>query len=164
MNYILIGEIVNTHGLKGELRILSDFKFKQEVFKEDQTIYLGKRKQEMVIKSYRPHKAYDMITFKGIDSIDSAIIFKTDQVFINRDDLKIDGYVNEDIVGLQVYNDDTLIGVVDSIMKSPKDDILVIKSKSKKHLIPFIDEFVIKVDLNKKEIRIKVIEGLLNDN
>lgn len=164
MNYILIGEIVNTHGLKGELRLLSEFRFKKDVFKEGQTVYLGKRKQEMVIKSYRPHKAYDMITFEGIDSIDAAIIFKTDQVFINRDDLKIDGYVNEDIVGLQVYNGDTLIGVVDSIMKSPKDDILVIKSKTQKHLIPFIDEFVINVDLNRKEVKIKIIEGLLNDN
>jgi len=73
------------------------------------------------------------------------------------------GYVDEDIIGLNVYNEDKLIGVVDNIMKN-KQEILVIKDNNKSYLVPFVDEFVINIDLDSKRMDIKVIEGLLNDN
>ena len=73
---VYVGEIVNTHGIKGELRIVSDFKYKSEVFVPGKKLYLGKRRQEEIIKTYRKHKNYDMITFERIDDINEAIIFK----------------------------------------------------------------------------------------
>ena len=59
--YIYLGKIVNTHGIKGEIRILSDFDYKDIVFKKDFKIYIGKDKQEETINTYRVHKNYDMI-------------------------------------------------------------------------------------------------------
>lgn len=160
---VYVGEIVNTHGIKGELRIISDFKYKDSVFIENKKLYLGKRKQEVIIKTYRKHKNYDMVTFEGITDINDAIPFKGDEVFVKREDLDIDGYVDEDIIGLNVYNEDKLIGIVDNIMKN-KQEILVIKDDNKSYLVPFVDEFVINIDLDNKRMDIKVIEGLLNDN
>lgn len=160
---VYVGEIVNTHGIKGELRIISDFKYKDSVFIENKKLYLGKRKQEVIIKTYRKHKNYDMVTFEGITDINDAILFKGDEVFVKREDLDIDGYVDEDIIGLNVYNEDKLIGIVDNIMKN-KQEILVIKDDNKSYLVPFVDEFVINIDLDNKRMDIKVIEGLLNDN
>ena len=63
MEYIYVGKIVNTHGIKGEIRILSDFKYKNEIFKENFKLYIGTQKQEMIIKNYRKHKMYDMVLF-----------------------------------------------------------------------------------------------------
>ena len=60
MKYVYIGKIVNTHGIKGELRILSDFKYKDKVFKSNMLIYIGKDKIEEKIVSYRKHKNFDM--------------------------------------------------------------------------------------------------------
>ena len=164
MNYIFIGEIVNTHGLKGELRIISDFNFKKDVFKKGQVLYVGKRKEKMVINTYRYHKIYDMVTLDGINDINDAIVFKGDKVYVDRDSLNVDGFLNEDIIGVSVYNEDSLIGSVESIMKSPRYDILVVTDKEKRNLIPFIDEFVVKVDLPNNRIDIKAIEGLLSEN
>ena len=59
MNYIYIGDVVNTHGLKGEVRLLSDFKFKDSVFKPGMKFYIGKDKYEEVVNSYRKHKNYE---------------------------------------------------------------------------------------------------------
>ncbi len=160
---VYVGEIVNTHGLKGELRIISDFKFKDKLFIEGRKLYLGKRKQEVLLKSYRKHKNYDMVTFEGINNINDAIIFKNDDVFVKRDELDIDGYVDEDIIGLDVYSDGNYIGKVNSIIKN-KQEILVIENNKKNYLIPFVDEFVKNIDLDKKIISVNLIEGLIDEN
>lgn len=164
MNYIYIGEIVNTHGIKGELRIISDFKYKELVFKENFKVYVGNRKEKLIIKTHRFHKIYDMLTFEGIDDINEAIVYKGDSVYINRDDIKVDGYLDEDIIGLNVYELDKLIGTVDGILKSNAHDILVIKNNKKNHMIPFIDEFIVNIDIENKRIDIKTIEGLIDEN
>ena len=158
---VYVGEIVNTHGIKGELRIVSDFKYKAEVFVPGKKLYLGKRRQEEIIKTYRKHKNYDMITFERIDDINEAIIFKGDDVFIKREELVIDGYVDEDIIGLDVYSS-KFVGKVDTILKN-KQEILVIKNNEKTYLVPFVEEFV-SVDLDNKRINLNVIEGLLDEN
>ena len=56
MEYLYLGKIVNTHGIKGEIRILSDFKYKSDVFKIGNNLYIGKNKIQEVINSYRVHK------------------------------------------------------------------------------------------------------------
>lgn len=160
---IYVGEIVNTHGIKGELRIISDFKFKEAVFVKGKKLYLGKRKQEVIIKTYRTHKNYDMVSFEGINDINEAIIFKDDDVYVNRKDLDINGYVDEDIIGLNVYSNGELIGKVDNILKN-KQEILVIKNKSKTYMVPNVSEFIKKIDLENKRMDINVIEGLLDEN
>ena len=75
MEYIYIGDIVNTHGLKGELRIISDFKYKNEVFKPGFNIYVGRQKEKLEIKTYRQHKNYDMVTLVDVNGIEEAIAY-----------------------------------------------------------------------------------------
>lgn len=164
MDYIYIGEVVNTHGLKGEIRISSKFDYKEIIFNKGNKIYIGKNKQEQVINSYRFHKVYDMVTLQGLNSIEEVLIYKGEAVFINRNDFEFPGFVNEDIIGLDVYDGDKKIGKVIQILKSAAHDILVITNNNKKSYVPYVDEFILNVDLEKKQIKIKVIEGLLNED
>lgn len=164
MDYIYVGEVTNTHGLKGEIRIISDFEFKNKVFIQDMILYLGKRKQPQTINTYRVHKNYDMVTFDGIDDINEAIVFKGDSVYIKRNSIEIDGYLNEDLIGLNVIAENKIIGTISKIMKSVAHDILVVENKKHQSLIPYVSEFVKKIDLNNKIIEINVIEGLLNED
>jgi len=159
---VFIGEIVNTHGIKGELRIVSNFKYKDAVFKKNMNFYIGKRKQEVTVNTYRKHKIFDMVTFEGIDSINDAIAFKGDYVYVKREDLDIDGYVDEDIIGLIAYDNDKQIGVVEDIIKNKKDNLLI-KNDKKTYMIPFVEELV-NVDINNQKVYINVIEGLLDEN
>ena len=164
MNYIYIGEIVNTHGIKGELRILSDFKYKRDVFKPGSIFYIGQRKERLKVTHYRVHKNFDMVTFEGIDDINEAIAYKGDMVYVNRDDIEVDGILNEDLIGIDVYTQYGFIGTIETIMKSNAHEILVIVGDHKKHMIPYVEEFVKRIDLSKHRMDIEVIEGLLNEN
>ena len=161
MNLIYLGKIVNTHGLKGEIRIISDFKFKVDVFKVNNIVYINNNKY--VIKSYRYHKIYDMITLEGIDTIEKAEIFKGLEVFINKEDYTFKGYLNEEIIGLDVYDDNIYKGKVIDILSNSANDLLVIDGV-KKHMVPNIDEFVSKIDLDENKIYIKYIRGLDNED
>lgn len=162
--YIKIGEIVNTHGIKGEVRIVSDIKYKEQIFKKDVNLYIGKKKEKLVIHSYRQHKIYDMVTFVGFDNINEVLIYKGEDVFIKREEVKIEGYFNDELIGLDVYSNDKYIGKVINILKGVKNDNLVVTKDKNKNLIPNIPEFIEKVDLENAKIFIKEIEGLINEN
>ena len=164
MNYIYIGDIVNTHGLKGELRIISDFKYKEKVFKPEFKIYVGRQREELEIKTYRQHKNYDMVTLVDVNGIEEAIVYKGDSVYINRDDIEIDGYFDEDLIGLEAYTDDKYVGNVNDVLKNKANDILVITSEDKRFLVPNISEFIVNVDLENKRININNVKGLFDEN
>ena len=111
---IYIGKIVNTHGLKGEIRIISDFKYKNNVFKINNLIYIDDKKYR--IKSYRYHKIYDMITLENIDTIEQAENLKGKNIYIDRNDYKFDGLLDEDLLGLSAYDNEVYKGNVIDIL------------------------------------------------
>lgn len=164
MDLIYVGKLVNTHGLKGEVRIISDFKYKNDVFKKGRNLYIGKNNYKLEINSYRKHKIYDMVTFVGINSIDDVIKYKGDNVYIDRCEFEFEGILDEDIIGMEVYADDNLIGKVISILKNSVHSILVVEKNGKKNMIPYVDEFVKNIDIKDKKIEINVIEGLIDEN
>lgn len=164
MELICVGNVVNTHGLKGEVRLISDFKYKETVFKKGNNLYIGYDKEHLKINSYRKHKMYDMLTFDNINSIEDVIGYKGDKVYINREEFNFDGILDEDIIGMNVYGNDALIGKVTTIMKSSVQNILVVENENSKSMIPFVDEFILNIDTKNKRIDIKVIEGLINEN
>lgn len=164
MNYIYIGDIVNTHGIKGEVKILSHFKYKSNVFIKGTPIYIGKNKEKQVINSYRKHKIFDMITLLGFDDINEVLRFKGEPVYIDKNEVKIDGILNEELINMDVYNEDSFIGKVTDILNNGVYDILVIEKENNKNLVPNINEFIKNIDLENKKIQINMIEGLINEN
>ena len=128
MKYLYLGKIVNTHGIKGELRILSNFKYKDRIFKNGFKIYIGKEKREEEIVTYRPHKGFDMVTLKGYNNINDVLKYKSLNVFINKEDLILNDneYLDEDLISLSVMCDNKCIGKVHKIEKYPHQDIFVI--------------------------------------
>lgn len=104
---------------------------------------------------------FDMITLVGFTNINEVLKYKNMPVYINKKDLKIDGYLDEDLIGLSVYVKDKFIGKVTDIIKNSKYSILVITDKN---MVPNLPEFIEKVDIDKHKIIIKEIEGLINEN
>lgn len=164
MKYILIGKIVNTHGLKGEVRILSSFKYKQKVFIPNMKIYIGKDKICEVINSYRHHKMFEMITMNGYNDINQVLKYKGEYVFINKEDIKLSAneYLDEDIIGLNVYTEDKLLGIVKRIDNHNGNEILYVKNDDKTYLIPYNFDIIKSVNLEKKEMKVENIIGLFD--
>lgn len=161
MDFIYLGKIVNTHGIKGEVRILSYVDFKEEVFKKGNKLYIGKNKCLEIINTYRVHKNYDMVTFDGKDNINDVLKYKGLDVYVNKSDINYNGFFDEDLIDLDVYSSDKYIGKIESISYGKKYDFINIRSlENKKFIVPKIDEFIEKVDLENKKIFIKEIKGL----
>lgn len=162
MRYIKIGKIVNTHGIKGELRLLSKFPYKEDVFKIDMPIYIEKQEKE-IINSYRKHKNFDMITLKGYNNINEVLKYKGKNVYVNSEDIKLSSnkYLDEDIVGLEVIFDGKMVGKVSCVERYDKMVLLRIDGK-KEYLVPYNYDLIEKVDLDNNRIYIKYIKGLFD--
>lgn len=160
MEYIYIGKIVNTHGLKGEIRIISDFNEKEEVFKKEFKIYLGTNKEEKIIKNYRKHKNYDMVMLNEIDSIEKALNYKNTTVFVNREDIKKE-IIIEDLLNYYVYEENKFIGKVTSLEKGVKYPYIVINNK---YRVPYLKEFIKEIDKENTKVNIYYKEGLIDEN
>lgn len=162
MDYIYIGKIVNTHGLKGELRIISSFERKDLVFIKGMHLYLGRKKEEFIINTYRHHKNFDMVTFEGYNDINDVLRFKNLYVYVNRDSLNLDNdYLDSDLIDFDVYNKDTLIGKVIDIIDYGNNKIVKVKNNDKEILIPYNEQFIKKVELSSKKIIVELIEGMI---
>ena len=129
--YIYIGKIVNTHGIKGEVRILSDFEKKDRVFVVGMPIYIGRKKEKEIINSYRHHKKFEMITMKVYNDINQILKYKGLYVYIKKEDLKLekDEYLETDLIGLSVMVDGIKKGIVEDIGDAGHNKLLIIKCK-----------------------------------
>lgn len=153
MKYIYIGKISNTHGIKGEIKIKSDFLRKDLIFNKGFKLYIGPDKCCETINTYRVHQEYDMVTFDGITNINDVLKYKGMNVFINRDDLKLDTseYLIEDLIGFKVIENKKELGIVKDFVYNSTNILLIVSSK-KEFYIPYNSRYIESVSLEKKEI------------
>lgn len=153
MNKVILGKYVNTHGIKGEIRIKSNFPYKSKVFKIGNEIIINDVNYK--INSYRVHKEYDMVTLDGINSINDIPFPKNTKVFIDRDKylLKND-YLDSDLIGFIVYNNRLEREVTGIYYINDKKKLI----ETKEGYIPF--ELVKDIDLDNKKILVEEVDGL----
>lgn len=163
MEYICIGKIVQTHGIKGELRIRSNFLKKDRVFKKGFTLYLGDDKKAEVISTYRPHKEFDMVTFEGYDNINQVLDYLKLLVYAKKEDIELneDEYILEELVGLNVIEDGLCLGKVNEIVYNNSNILLNVISEEHNFYIPNNSNFIKKVNLNDKEVIVENAKGLI---
>lgn len=164
MEYIKIGKIVNTHGIKGEIRLLSNFKYKEKVFVKDVDIYIGKEKIKETINSYRHHKQFEMITLKGISNINDVLKYKGEIAYIKKDDLKLKGneYLDEDLIGFNIIIDKRIVGTVVDIRKDTYQKQLVVNKDENIYLVPLVYGIIKDINLIEKNIELENVEGLID--
>ena len=155
---LYIGDLVNTHGIKGEVRIISNFKYKEVVFKPNNYIYINGEK--LKIKTYRKHKNYDMVTFENYDNINDVLNFKGNKVYIDKKEYTFPGILNEDLYGINVYDNKKYIGILKNIISNGSGELLVVQGK-KEYLIPYVDEFVKNIG---EDIELNLIKGLIDED
>ncbi len=160
----LVGTIVSTHGIKGEVKVKSDTSF--ERFKVNATLYLKKDNKEIpiIINSHRVHNGLDLITFNNLNDINDVLPYINCSLYAlhNNDELEDGEFYYEDIIGLIAYDqENNLIGEIVDLREVPQGLILEINYKNKIVLVPFVDEYVMNIDIENKKIMIMVIEGLI---
>ena len=150
MKYIFIGRIVNTHALKGEVRIVSNFEYKNRIFKENTLLYIGENKDKEIIETYRKHKQFDMVKFKGIDYINDVLKYKGSKIYIDESilNLKDDEILISELINMDVYNDNKYVGKITEYRSDNGNNMLRVNNK----LIPYNKDFITKIDKENKSI------------
>ncbi|MDD9138384.1 ribosome maturation factor RimM [Fructobacillus sp. CRL 2054] len=168
-NYFKIGSIVNTHGIRGELKVKAITDFAEERFAKGATVYRLSNNQYIAetVEKARVHKGMWLITFKGITNINEVEAYKGEDLYVaeaDRDDLDDGEYYYSDIIDCTVQDEDgQVIGAVKEIMETGANDVWIVKRpKGADALIPVIADVVKDVNIDDKVITIDVLEGLLD--
>lgn len=165
--YFEIGQIVNTFGIKGEVKVVP-FTDDIERFEELNSIYVVKNKKliEYEIEQIKYHKNMIILKLKNVEDMNTAEKLKGCYIQIHRKDareLPEGTYFIADIIGSQVITDDgKILGIVDDIYNTGAKDIFVVKDEmGKQILLPHIEEVILNIDVEKQIVTVHLLEGLV---
>ena len=164
VEFIPVGQIVNAHGIKGEVK-LNPMGFDPEFLADFDVLYIGGKRTE--VKAARVHKSVVLLTLPGVNDMDAALALKGKAVTIRRDDVEVpEGYYfDEEIEGLQVVDSATeaVIGKVKRVLTYPAHKIYEVKGE-REYLIPAVPGvFIESVNLDAEVIRVHMMKGLATD-
>ena len=158
MDKVYIGKIVSTHGIKGELKILSDFDYKDKVFVVGKKLIIDDKEYE--IKSYRVHKNFDMVILDDYTDINEVLFLLKKDVYVSKDSLDFnnDEILDEDLITYKVLTNTGKIGIIKEIFKASETNKIIRVLFDKEVLIPY--NFIKKIDKDKKEVYVELIDGM----
>ena len=168
MEFLAVGQIVRTIGLKGEVKIYPSTHFRDTRFKKGSHVFLLNEnkeiERELTIKLHRTNGDCDNIIFEEIDSIEEAEKINKRYLFVekNPEILGKNEYFYSDLIGMKVdFDNGQTIGTVKAIEEYNSYATLRVKTTEKDVLIPFVNAFISSVSLEEKHIIVKYIKGLL---
>lgn len=164
MDYITIGKIIGTHGIKGEVKVdpLTD---NINRFVDLDKVYIGKSNLELSINNMRFFKKGILLRFNGYENINDVLQFKDEYLKVKFEDkieLDEDKYFIFELLDMKVYDiKNNYVGIIVDIIQGASNDVYVIDSGKEEILIPAVKEFIKKVDTENNEMIISPIEGMI---
>lgn len=164
---IEIGQIVNTYGIKGFLKVVP---YTDDItrFEKLNNIYIQTKKslETVAIEEVKYSKNLVLLKIKGIDDINSAEIYKNCYIKIDRKDaveLPEDSYFIIDLIGVEVITDEgENIGNIIDVFSTGANDVYVVKNElGKQVLLPAIGDVIKNVDIKNKKMIVHLLEGLV---
>lgn len=168
MDFLTVGTIVRTIGLKGEVKVYPSTHFRDSRFSKGSHVFLLDENhnivEDLLIVKHAKNGDCDNLIFEGFDSIEKVEKFVHKDLFVKKDVsfLKNGEYFYSDLEGMDAYFDNgSLIGKVIKVEEFTSYATLRIKHSPKDVLVPFVKAFIESVSLEEKKIIVKYIEGLL---
>ncbi len=157
--FLEAGEIVSTHGIRGEVKILPwtdgpDFLLDFTRFCID--------KKEYKVTSCRVQKTCNLVKLTGVDTVEDAQALRGKTVYIYREDAPKDIIFAAELIGVEVYADGACIGNVTEVMDYPGNKVYVVTGEHA-YYIPAVKAFVLDTDLDSNRMEVKLIEGMRTD-
>ena len=163
-----VGIISSTHGVRGEVKVFpttDDMKRFKKL--KDVLVDTGNEYLTLQVEGGKFFKQFAILKFKGYDNIDDIVKYKGKGLFVTRENavkLQKDEYFIADLIGLKVVNEDeSFTGVLKDVMETGANDVYVVESSDGKEvLIPAIKDCILKVDFEKEQILVHLLDGLLD--
>ena len=160
MDKIYVGTIVSTHGIKGEIRIISKLEqsLKEKVFKVDNSILINDK--EYKLKSYRRHKNYDMVLLDDFNNINDVLFLMKQKVYIDSKYIELSAKEDFELnyKEYEVITSDKQKGVVKALEETGNNyKIIRVVVNNKEELVPYNEHFLKKIDSSKKQVEIELL-------
>ena len=159
LQFIEAGEIVSTHGVRGELKVLSWLDCPEYLLDFDRVRIDG---VERVVESCRVQKTCNLLKVKGIDTMDDAQTLRGKVVEIFRSDVDDDIIFAAELIGMEVYSQNELIGSITDVLDYPGNSVYVVKGQHE-YMIPAVKTFILSTDLAANRMEVQLIEGMRSD-
>ena len=160
-NLLPTGQIVNTHGLRGHVKVMPWADDPDDLLDFDR-FFIDKKEYEVEHASRQ--KNMILLKLAGVDSIDDAIALRNKEISISRDDIELEEGVVfiADLIGVPVLADGVEIGKITEVLTPPGNDVYVVKGQHE-YMIPAVKEFIEELNPEAGFVKVRLIEGMQTD-
>ena len=159
LQYIEAGEIVTTHGVRGEVKVLCWLDDPEMLCEFDRCRIDGK---EIVMESVRVQKTCNLVKLQGVDTMEAAQAMRGKKLELYREDIDDDVIFAAELIGVEVYSEGNRIGRITDVLDYPGNSVYVVKGEHE-YMIPAVNQFILSTDMDKNEMQVKLIEGMRTD-
>ena len=159
LQYIEAGEIVSTHGIRGEVKVLPWVDSPEFLTDFKRVVIEGKTYS---VESCRVQKTCNLMKLTGVDTVEEAQALRGKTVEIFREDTPSDLIFAAELIGIQVYSDGALLGKITDVYDYPGNKVYVVKGEHE-YMIPAVKAFVLSTDMENETMEVRLIEGMRTD-
>ncbi len=157
--YIEAGEIVTTHGVRGEVKVLSWLDCPEMLCEFDRCRIEGK---EYAMDAVRVQKTCNLVKLRGVDTMEDAQKLRGKTMELYREDISDELIFAAELVDVEVYADGASIGRIKEVLDYPGNSVYVVQGE-REYLIPAVKEFILSTDLEKNQMQVKLLKGMASD-
>ena len=159
LQFVEAGEIVTTHGVKGEVKVLPWLDSVEDLCDFDRCLIDGK---EFEIEQCRVQKTCNLVKLAGIDTMEDAQLMRGKTILLYREDIDDEVIFAAELLGMEVFCEGKKIGKIKDVLDYPGNSVYVVKGDYE-YMIPAVKEFILSTDMQKNEMQVRIIEGMRSD-
>ena len=159
LQFVEAGEIVTTHGVKGEVKVLPWLDSAEDLCDFDRCRIDGK---EYAIEQCRVQKSCNLVKLSGIDTMEAAQSMRGKTIELYREDIDDEVIFAAELIGVEVFCDGNSIGKVKDVLDYPGNSVYVVKGEHE-YMIPAVNQFILSTDVDANRMEVKLIEGMRTD-
>ena len=159
LQFIEAGEIVTTHGVKGEVKVLPWIDSPEDLCEFDRCRIDGK---EYKIESCRVQKTCNLVKLFGIDTMEAAQAMRGKTLELFREDIDDEVIFAAELIGVEVFSEGKQIGTIADVLDYPGNKVYVVKGEYE-YMIPAVKAFVLSQDMEQNRMEVRLIEGMRSD-
>lgn len=157
--YIEAGEIVTTHGVRGEVKVLSWLDSPEMLCEFGRCRIEGK---EYAMDAVRVQKTCNLVKLRGVDTMEDAQKLRGKTMELYREDISDELIFAAELVDVEVYADGACIGKIKEVLDYPGNSVYVVQGE-REYLIPAVKEFILSTDLERNQMQVKLLKGMASD-
>ena len=159
LQFIEAGEIVTTHGVRGEIKVLTWLDDPEMLCEFDRCRINGK---EYTMDQVRVQKTCNLVKLQGVDTMEAAQALRGKVMELYREDIDDEVIFAAELIGMEVYCEEQLIGKIREVLDYPGNSVYVVKG-SYEYMIPAVKQFILSTDMEANRMQVKLIEGMRSD-